>query len=654
MAFHSFQKKLSINLNTTKVLFFSLSLVALLIAVIALGSINNKAGATSASGFNAGHIIDDSVFTNTTTMDVASIQNFLSSKVSSCDTNGSQSASDFGYPNLTHAQYAANQGWPAPPYTCLKDYSVNGLSSAQMIYNISQQFRINPQVLIVLLQKEQGLVTDTWPLPGQYKTATGYGCPDTAPCDSEYFGLGNQLTWSGKMFRSIMDNNPNWYTPYILGQNNIQYNPNASCGSSTVNIENRATQALYNYTPYQPNQAALNAGYANAPPCGAYGNRNFYLYFTDWFGPTTGPAYSWSLNSYNVYSDTAMTQKINDKNIINLSTNQSAYVSISAQNIGINTWQQADLLMGTPNISTPFHDTTWISRDRASRMVESSVPYGSAGTFNFKITAPSQPNVYYQNFNIVIDGLQWFNNVGPSFQLNVSNSITPPVVGSANTIASGKQMNPGDFISSPDNNSVLRFENGQLSLYSNFSCVWRSPTTTATSVVNQPDGNLVMHNTDGSIAWSSNTSGNGVSSLQLQLDGNLVLYSPSGTTWSSNTPINNQANRINNILKNDQALFTNQKLITPDRGRILLLQGDGNLVLYTPYRVAWASNTAGSGATRLVMQPDGNLVLYTNTGRPVWASNTAGRGASDVLLQMDSNLVIYGKSSTWSTNTSGM
>lgn len=235
-------------------------------------------------GFKAGNIIDDNVFTNTTTMKVGDIQNFLNSKVPTCDTNGTQSAADMGYPNMTHAQYATQvRGWPGPPYTCLKDYSQNGLTSAQIIYNTAQNYQINPQTLIVLLQKEQNLVTDTWPLPIQYRSATGYGCPDTAPCDSQYYGLTNQLNWSGKMFRSILNNSPNWYTPYILGTNYIQYSPNASCGGSNVTIENRSTQALYNYTPYQPNQAALDAGWGTAP-CGAYGNRNFYSYFTQWFG----------------------------------------------------------------------------------------------------------------------------------------------------------------------------------------------------------------------------------------------------------------------------------------------------------------------------------------------------------------------------------
>jgi hypothetical protein len=88
------------------------------------------------------------------------------------------------------------------------------------------------------------------------------------------------------MFRAIMNASPTWYTPYIVGTNFIRYNPNAACGGTNVTIANRSTQALYNYTPYQPNQAALNAGYGNGDSCSAYGNRNFYLYFTDWFGST--------------------------------------------------------------------------------------------------------------------------------------------------------------------------------------------------------------------------------------------------------------------------------------------------------------------------------------------------------------------------------
>lgn len=266
------------------------------VAIIGLGFLGQRTTAAPVVGFNSSNIIDDFVFTNKNAMSVNDIQAFLNNKVASCDTWGVQ-PSEFG--GGTRRQWAEARGH-YPPYTCLRDYSADvsavsnicggnnfsggRKSSAQIIYDAAQACSINPQVLIVLLQKEQGLVTDTWPIDTQYRSATGYGCPDTAPCDSQYYGLANQVLWSARMFRAILSQSPTWYTPYVIGQNYVRWSPNSSCGGSVINIENGSTQALYNYTPYMPNQAALNAGYGQGDGCSAYGNRNFYLYFTDWFG----------------------------------------------------------------------------------------------------------------------------------------------------------------------------------------------------------------------------------------------------------------------------------------------------------------------------------------------------------------------------------
>ena len=255
-------------------------ILALILIIILLSTKNTSAAPVA--GFQAGRIIDDIIFTNIGSMSVEQIQTFLNSKVPVCDnwgTNGSTPTS--------RRDYVLSLG-ETLPLKCLKEYTENGKTSAQIIYDAAQEYKINPQVLIVLLQKEQALVTDDWPVSGQYRTATGYGCPDGAPCDAEYFGFTNQVRWSARMFRAILNDSPTWYTPYELGDNYIQYNPSSSCGGTTVNIQNRATQALYNYTPYQPNDAALNAGYGVGNNCSSYGNRNFYLYFTDWFGSTYG------------------------------------------------------------------------------------------------------------------------------------------------------------------------------------------------------------------------------------------------------------------------------------------------------------------------------------------------------------------------------
>jgi hypothetical protein len=127
------------------------------------------------------------------------------------------------------------------------------------------------------------------------REAMGFGCPDNvapgAPaCDPAYGSFSTQIYQAARHFKGYMTNqycNSNWCTPYTVGNNEIKWQANApSCGTSNVNIENLATSALYSYTPYRPNAAALAAGYGTGDACSAYGNRNFYLYFSDWFGST--------------------------------------------------------------------------------------------------------------------------------------------------------------------------------------------------------------------------------------------------------------------------------------------------------------------------------------------------------------------------------
>lgn len=256
----------------------------------------NYASALYGSEFKAGRIIDDGVFFNPSGMNVTSIQNFLNAKLPVCDTNGTNL-----YAGTTRAAYGTSHGYP-PPYTCLKDYSMTTTSkpaeaglcngygavtqtAAQIIDGVAKSCGINPKVLIILLQKEQSLVTDDWPWSVQYRSATGYGCPDTAPCDSQYYGFFNQVYSAAKQFKNYAKS-PNYFN-YRFGQNNyILYNPNSACDGSNVFIQNQATAGLYNYTPYQPNAAALNNLYGTGDSCSAYGNRNFWRMYNDWFGST--------------------------------------------------------------------------------------------------------------------------------------------------------------------------------------------------------------------------------------------------------------------------------------------------------------------------------------------------------------------------------
>ena len=83
----------------------------------------------------------------------------------------------------------------------------------------------------------------------------------------------------------------------------------------------------------------------------------------------------------------------------------------------------------------------------------------------------------------------------------------------------------------------------------------------------------------------------------------------------------------------------------------LVLERNGNLVLYAGRRVLWASNTPDQGIQGCAMQPDGNLVLYTRNDQPVWSTSTDGRPGSFLVVQNDGNLVVYQPYPVWASNT---
>ncbi|MCU1527632.1 MAG: hypothetical protein JWP75_1395 [Frondihabitans sp.] len=248
---------------------------ALTVATTVVSSETQSASAASTAGFDAGQIITDQTFYDTGTMTAASIQSFLNGKVATCAS---------GYTCLK--SYSQTTTTRAADAYCKAYTGASSESAATIVYRVGQACGINPQVLLTTLQKEEGLVTSTSPSTSAYTIAMGFGCPDTSACDTTYYGFFNQVYSAAHQFQ-VYAKNPTYFR-YRAGFNNvIQYSPDTSCGSKTVYIENQATASLYNYTPYTPNAAALAAGYGSAP-CGAYGNRNFYLYFSDWFGSPNG------------------------------------------------------------------------------------------------------------------------------------------------------------------------------------------------------------------------------------------------------------------------------------------------------------------------------------------------------------------------------
>ena len=75
--------------------------------------------------------------------------------------------------------------------------------ASRIIAKVAEACGISPRTLLVLLQKEQSLLTR--PSVSGYERATGYGCPDTADCDTKYFGFFNQLYNAAWQFRQYTE-----------------------------------------------------------------------------------------------------------------------------------------------------------------------------------------------------------------------------------------------------------------------------------------------------------------------------------------------------------------------------------------------------------------------------------------------------------------
>ena len=254
----------------------ALSLIAAITVPLYLIYASRDQASAYLDGFDPGNIMSDFVMSNKNTMTESQINEFLHSK-NPCNhpyDNEIKKYEQQGY------KYSIKDG----RVLCMADDTFNGESATHIIWQAAQDYSINPQVLIVLLEKEQSLVTDTWPNNRQYASATGFACPDTGGCEAKDAGFKNQVRKAAALFREVLDGGWSNYPAYTTVE--IQYHPNKSCGKSSIYIQNRATSALYRYTPYQPNSAALAAGTGTGDSCSSYGNRNFYNLFTEWFGST--------------------------------------------------------------------------------------------------------------------------------------------------------------------------------------------------------------------------------------------------------------------------------------------------------------------------------------------------------------------------------
>lgn len=275
---------------------FLVGLLTFSLSLAGIVATESPSQALDAKTFDPGLIISDTVFNDWGTMDAGEIQKFLRSRVPVCTNNRGQ---------ICLAEYKEDVVGSVAIRSSLHSYSLaicaevpaaKSRTAAQIISSVATACKINPRVLLVTLQKEQGLVSSTNPTTYMYKAAMGYGCPDSAPqiCGQDS-NANSRLFW--QLYRGAWQlkwyGDPRGSFTYLKPGNTISMgnHPNASCGRQSFKLKSQATAKLYYYTPYAPNKAALDNLWGEGNSCSAYGNRNFWRQFWTWFGSPVAGGY---------------------------------------------------------------------------------------------------------------------------------------------------------------------------------------------------------------------------------------------------------------------------------------------------------------------------------------------------------------------------
>ncbi|HEX3813279.1 MAG TPA: hypothetical protein VHX59_10595 [Mycobacteriales bacterium] len=160
----------------------------------------------------------------------------------------------------------------------------------------------------------------------------------------------------------------------------------------------------------------------------------------------------------------------------------------------------------------------------------------------------------------------------------------------------------------------------------------------------QANGNMVVYDRAHKPLWTSGTAGHAGSYLAMQNDGNLVIYSHGKKalwSWKGNST----------ELLPGETLTGGHSRLSANRKYRLTMQTDGNLVLTHGRTVLWNSRTGGHSGATFSFQRNGNLVVHSVRGTVLWQSRTHG-AMTRLLVQTDGNLVLYhGKIAHWNSNT---
>src|SRR3989344_4352525 len=243
-------------------------------------------------GFDPNILISDERFADTATLGgAAGIQKFLESRGSVLANTSAEFIVKLREPGDTDLKSRLPD--PRPNIGRLR-------TAAELIYDASASAGLNPQVVLVTLQKEQSLIDGKFDtergLQRALDKSLGFGCPDEGGCSDIFLGFYHQLfgnfdsagnryigmpsslvrsfnfeSGGVRVGRGPLLNGHTARRGEVITLENTQGPPNNAPATQSVTLTNFATTALYRYTPHVYN-----------------GTFNFHKFFTQWFRYANG------------------------------------------------------------------------------------------------------------------------------------------------------------------------------------------------------------------------------------------------------------------------------------------------------------------------------------------------------------------------------
>ena len=199
-------------------------------------------------------------------------------------------------------------------------------------------------------------------------------------------------------------------------------------------LENIATTSLYIYTPYTPNDAALRAYPGTGDGCSSYGNRNFYMFFREWFGDTYGKkidanVYDLASGKYRIVPisnlDTSLQPIGNSLSLLPRQNNNGDTYTITKQSdeTYILTNDSVNMSLDVENNSTAIGTSILIWRNHGENNQRWKIYRNNNGTYSFATLLSLDMALTNNNGSIQLDHYSKNNSNMQFYLVSVESSV---------------------------------------------------------------------------------------------------------------------------------------------------------------------------------------------------------------------------------------